>query len=326
MRELWAVLAAAVVVVSAACSGGHAPAGTALVREVTPAVSPTPKASPQGTGGTAAAGSSPTATVEPPALVLSTLEVYQAGAVLVSVTGPVASGQVTFLGRSYPLTRGAKSMYSFVAVDTDDPTGPQPLKVDFTQTNGSKGTLSDTLTVLKTQWTVESVDFDETTSQLLDPTIVNNELALLHGIYTKVTPEKLWTNGWIAPVPGQLTARYGEQRSINGSAPSGHHGGTDLAADTGTPVKAANAGRVVLARPLQVRGNLVIIDHGGGLFSGYAHLSEIKVSEGQLVAQGDVLGLSGATGLVTGPHVHWEMALDGVLLDALRFTDGSNGF
>jgi murein DD-endopeptidase MepM/ murein hydrolase activator NlpD len=71
---------------------------------------------------------------------------------------------------------------------------------------------------------------------------------------------------------------------------------------------------------------MVIIDHGGGLFSGYAHLSQINVTEGQMVTAGDIIGLVGTTGLSTGPHLHWEMASQGVWLDALRFTDGTNGF
>jgi murein DD-endopeptidase MepM/ murein hydrolase activator NlpD len=151
-------------------------------------------------------------------------------------------------------------------------------------------------------------------------------LNLLKGVYEKVTPQKLWSGAWQLPVDGAITARYGEQRSINGSPPSGHHGGTDIGVPEGTPVHATNSGRVVLARQLHVRGNMVIIDHGGGLFSGYAHLSEIKVTEGQMVAAGDVIAASGNTGLSTGAHLHWEMSSFGILLDAIRFTDGSNGF
>ena len=84
--------------------------------------------------------------------------------------------------------------------------------------------------------------------------------------------------------------------------------------------------RVVLARLMQVRGNFVIVDHGGGLFSGYAHMSAINVAEGQMVESGDVIGMSGNTGLSTGAHVHWEMSSNGIFLDALRFTDGTDGF
>lgn len=301
---------------SAACGGGSSDGG-AIVTLVTPA-GPKP----------ASASAVPSGTPLPaPALLLSATEIYQSGAVLASVTGPVSSGTVTFLGRTLPLTRGTQSYYAFVPSDTDDPPGPHPIRIDFTQPNGTKGTLNDTVTLLKTQWTLDSLKFTDTqTETLLDPKVIAAELATLKGVYSKVTPEKLWTGAWLLPLEGPVTSRYGEQRSINGSDPSGHHGGTDIGVPIGTPVHATNRGRVVFARLLQVRGNMVIIDHGGGLFSGYAHMSAINVTEGQLVDAGEVIGLSGNTGLSTGGHLHWEISSGGVLLDALRFTDGSNGF
>ena len=180
--------------------------------------------------------------------------------------------------------------------------------------------------MVATEWTIDAIEFDESTSQLLDPKITAAELELVTGIYSKVTPAKLWDGAWHLPVQGPVTARYGEQRSINGSAPSGHHGGTDFGAEMGTQVLSTNAGRVVLARELKVRGNMIIIDHGGGLYSGYCHLSAIHVEEGQAVLAGEHIGDVGSTGLSTGAHLHWEMASQGVFLDALRFTDGTNGF
>jgi murein DD-endopeptidase MepM/ murein hydrolase activator NlpD len=123
-----------------------------------------------------------------------------------------------------------------------------------------------------------------------------------------------------------VTARYGEQRSINGSVPSGHHGGTDFGAEEGTQVRSTNSGRVVLARELKVRGFMVVIDHGGGVYSGYSHLSAIHVAELQEVEAGQHIADVGTTGLSTGAHLHWEMASQGIFLDALRFIDGSNGY
>ncbi len=273
-------------------------------------------------------GPTPTpTTLAEPELLLSATSVYQAGAVLVSITGSVAKGSISFLGRTYPLTQGKQSMYTFVGVDAEDPVGPAPLKADVTLPNGTTGTLSDTVTVVKTNWTVDSLQFtSQQTTDFLDPQVVAAESARLKALYSNVTPEKLWTGPWQLPADGPLTARMGEQRSINGSTPSGHHGGTDIGVPEGTPVHATNRGRVVLAEKLTVRGNMVIIDHGGGLFSGYCHLSEIDVTDGQLVEAGDAIALSGNTGLSTGAHLHWEMAIDGILLDALRFTDGTNGF
>ena len=309
---------AAAALLSAACGNAGADSRGIQVTLVTRVVSnPTETPIP---------GVSPTPIV-PPGLVLSAVEVYQAGAVLVSVTGDITGGAATFLGRNFKLAQGKQSMFAFVAIDTEDPTGPQPLRVDVTLANSSKANLQDTITVLPTEWTTEALDFtEEQTETLLDPTVVSEEAAMLKTLYSGVTPEKLWEGPWEMPVNGAITARYGEQRSINGSVPSGHHGGTDIGAELGTPVLATNSGRVVLARQLKVHGNMIVIDHGGGLFSGYAHLSAFNVTEGQLVEQGQQVGEVGSTGLSTGAHLHWEMASQGILLDALRFTDGTNGF
>lgn len=269
-----------------------------------------------------------TATALPaPELVLSTEEVYQAGAVLVSVTGGVAGGTATWLDKQYPLIQGSQSMFTFTGTGTDVAPGVHQLKVEVTQKNGSKGTLSADITVLATEWTVDSLTFTpEQTAALLDPKTVASELAVLDGYYATRTKEKLWSGGWIVPTEGALTARFGEMRSINGSAPSGHHGGTDIGAIVGTPVVATNSGKVVMARQLQLRGNMVIVDHGGGVLSGYAHMSAFAAGEGQEVKQGDLIGYVGNTGLSTAAHLHWEMAVGGILVDALRFTDGTNGF
>lgn len=263
----------------------------------------------------------------PPEVILSAEAVYQAGALLVSVTGEITSGSVTALGRTLPLSKGAQSLYTFVPVDTEAPAGIQPLRIDFTTRNGSTGTVEESFEVLATEWTQDYLEFteDEVTN-LLDPAVTEQELAMLRTTYSKVTPEKLWEGPWLIPVDAVVTGRFGEQRSINGGPMSGHHSGTDFGASLGTPVLATNSGLVVLSRQLTVRGNTVVVDHGGGLFSAYSHLDSLTVAEGQLVATGQEVGLSGNTGLSTAPHLHWEIAQSGVLLDALRFSDGSNGF
>jgi murein DD-endopeptidase MepM/ murein hydrolase activator NlpD len=259
---------------------------------------------------------------------LSASDVYQAGTVLASLTGNVTSGSITVLGRTYPLTKGARSMFAFVPIGIEDLPGDTPVKVDFTLGNGTKGTLMDSITILRTQWTVDSLTFtDSQTQTLLDPTAIELETKLLAQMYRTTTPLKLWDqSSWQVPTDGVLTARFGEQRSINGSAPSGHHGGTDLGSPEGTPVFATNTGRVIMVRQVQLRGNMVIIDHGGGVLSGYGHLADFAVVEGQQASAGDLIGHVGNTGLSTGAHLHWEMSIAGILVDALRFADGTNGF
>jgi len=130
------------------------------------------------------------------------------------------------------------------------------------------------------------------------------------------------------PVPGENTSVFGARRVFNGT-PSPPHSGLDLRAPTGTPVRAAGPGIVALADDLYYAGRTVILDHGGGLFTIYAHLSELRVEEGDRVETGRVIGLSGATGRVTGPHLHWggkigERIFDpSALLSASLFEEAS---
>jgi murein DD-endopeptidase MepM/ murein hydrolase activator NlpD len=113
------------------------------------------------------------------------------------------------------------------------------------------------------------------------------------------------------------TDSFGTRRTFNGKLDSIHKG-MDFRAAKGTPVRAGNSGIVVLARPLYYEGDCVIIDHGLGLYTISMHLSRIDVQQGQHVATGDKLGLSGATGRVTGPHLHWAVRWQGAYLDPAK--------
>lgn len=120
-------------------------------------------------------------------------------------------------------------------------------------------------------------------------------------------PEPLWNGNWIIPCPGNSTSAYGRKRYVNGKW-WGQHNGADIKASTGTRVVATNSGRVVLSEYLKdLRGNCVVIDHGCNVFSIYMHLSKRLVSEGDDVSKGEKIGEVGATGFVTGPHLHWEI-------------------
>lgn len=127
----------------------------------------------------------------------------------------------------------------------------------------------------------------------------------------------LWSGTFRAPVVAPPTDSFGTRRTFNGKLASIHKG-MDFRAPLGTIVRAANSGTVVLARPLYYEGNCVVIDHGLGLYTISMHFSRIDVHEGQRVAAGDPLGLSGATGRVTGPHLHWAVRWQGAYLDPAK--------
>jgi murein DD-endopeptidase MepM/ murein hydrolase activator NlpD len=127
---------------------------------------------------------------------------------------------------------------------------------------------------------------------------------------------RLWEGPFVAPVPDAANSSFGTRSVYNGQARS-PHSGTDFLSPAGRPIKAPNAGRVVLAGPLYFTGGTVVIDHGLGVLSLFAHLSVISVKEGDSVKTGDAIGEVGATGRVTGPHLHWAMRIGGARVDPL---------
>jgi len=136
-------------------------------------------------------------------------------------------------------------------------------------------------------------------------------------VFAASAAEPLWSGNFRAPVTAPPTDSFGTRRTFNGKLASVHKG-MDFRAATGTRVHAGNSGVVVLARPLYYEGNCVIVDHGLGLWTISMHLSRIDVKEGQHVATGELLGLSGATGRVTGPHLHWAVRWQDAYLDPAK--------
>ncbi len=138
--------------------------------------------------------------------------------------------------------------------------------------------------------------------------------------YGKTSPHAQWSGPFSRPLDSVITETFGVRRVFNGDLRSEHHG-VDFRAAPGTPVLASNSGTVVLAREMFYEGNCVILDHGQGLFTIYMHFSKFAVKEGDQVEHLQKLGESGATGRVTGPHLHVSVLWKGVPLDLLSLTD-----
>jgi hypothetical protein len=160
----------------------------------------------------------------------------------------------------------------------------------------------------------------------VDPDLVNpppearerieRETQELAAIWTASSADRLWRGAFVPPVPDPANSAFGTRSVYNGEARSPHTG-ADFLSPTGRPVKAPGAGRVVLAGSRYFTGNTVVIDHGAGLLSLLAHLSEIETHAGDMVEAGTVVGKVGATGRVTGPHLHWTVRLNGARVDPL---------
>ncbi len=145
---------------------------------------------------------------------------------------------------------------------------------------------------------------------------IARETAALNALWAAPHQAKLWEGPFVRPVNDPANSAFGTRTVLNGQ-PRSPHSGADFSSDAGTPIKAPNAGRVVLAGDRYFTGNTVMIDHGLALFSLFAHLSETSVREGDIVGRGDVIGKVGATGRVTGPHLHWSVRANGARVDPL---------
>lgn len=147
---------------------------------------------------------------------------------------------------------------------------------------------------------------------------INDEqtrIVRLYQTYSKDIPDQLTFK---TPIQGRRSSSFGKRRIMNG-IPKQPHSGMDIAAPTGTPIKAPLAGIVLEAKSYFFGGNTVLLDHGHGLITGYAHMDKIQVKIGDQVQVGDILGTVGMTGRVTGPHLHWSVNLNGVRVDPALF-------
>jgi murein DD-endopeptidase MepM/ murein hydrolase activator NlpD len=182
--------------------------------------------------------------------------------------------------------------------------------------------MSETFTVTAGSFPRYNIVVPASREGLLEPDLVETERERVTEVFSGVTSEKQWEGAFDLPLTGEFrnNAPFGQRRSYNGGPFSSYHSGHDFGVDKGEPVVAPAAGTVVMAEPLKVRGKVVILDHGLGVFSGFWHLSQIDATVGQQVGRGDVVGLVGNTGRSTGPHLHWEMRVRGVPVDPLQWT------
>jgi hypothetical protein len=199
-----------------------------------------------------------------------------------------------------------------VGVDLATPPGEHRLRVVIKDPEGRSSELIRQVQVEAGGFEVqrltlaqEMVDWNEKTLERY-----RAEHKRISGVLSHVRPKRLWRHPFIRPVGGEITGAFGLRRILNGQDRSPHNG-VDIGAPLGAEVVACNSGIVVFAEELYLEGKIIIIDHGFGLYSIYMHLSEMRVKEGEEVGVNECIGLVGATGRVTGPHLHWGIRLLG---------------
>ena len=232
--------------------------------------------------------------------------------VVMAQPGRHAPTEVRFMDQDFPAIQpeGWEAPFFLVGSDLQSEPGQYELKIRY----GPGDRREETLVV-----SVDTREFPEErltlpTEMVTPPPEVLERIArereAAAAVYRGTSPSALWSPPFGKPVEGSPSGNFGRRRILNGQARS-PHSGEDYSAPHGTTVRAAAGGIVRMARDLYYSGNTVLIDHGAGLVSQYFHLDDILVGEGQEVSRGDPVGRVGATGRVTGPHLHFGLRLYG---------------
>ena len=206
---------------------------------------------------------------------------------------------------------------SLLGIDLDTKPGSYAVSFEGTSSGQSVAAMT-TIVITPRVFATRRLTVDDAFVNPAAPLLarITDEAAAIDRLWMQSAPERLWSESFVRPVPGPANSAFGTRSIFNG-APRQPHGGADFLSPAGTPIRAPNSGRVVLARDLYFTGNTVVVDHGLGVFSLLAHLSKIDVHDGDTVNRGDTIGAVGATGRVTGPHLHWAVRVNNARVDPL---------
>ncbi len=252
-----------------------------------------------------------------------TVTVYPAAGETIEGVGMAAfdTDAIKFYGRDGGVVRG------FVGFPFDRQAGLFPLRARV-MVNGKEQILSASVTARKRYFPTQRITMSNkgTASKMHATDKLRAEKVYVQSKMKDSYAAPLWSGNWLMPVSGSSSSGYGRKRYVNGKW-WGQHNGSDIKAPTGRTVIASNSGRVAMSAYLPaLRGNCVVIDHGCNVYSIYMHLSERAVSEGDSVGKGQKIGEVGATGFVTGPHLHFETRIGWEPVDPMKVVSGGIKF
>lgn len=257
------------------------------------------------------------------ALMLTMFSVVQGDALQLAY--PHESGltrvEVRWANKTVPFTRSGEDWRTVVGADLDLKSGDYPATVSFYYADGRSEVRDETVRVGSKSFPITRLEVEPRFVELSpeDLARTQRESRRLGAVFARIEAEALWSEPFTLPIANAEGSNFGHRRVFN-DQPRNPHSGADISATSGTPIHSTNRGRVVVIGDFFFNGNTVIVDHGVGIYSVYLHLSEIGVEEGQIVERGDVVGLVGATGRVTGPHLHWGFRVQNARVDPFSLT------
>ena len=265
------------------------------------------------------AGSPPEFRVDP-----STVTAGRTLAVLCRTGKPLKEGRVLVgAAEAHFYKTGWKRWRALVGIPATEPAGPHT--AILTGTLGSEEFRSEIdFFVAEGSYPVSLIQLAPAKDALFTNGSVDRDAERLASFFSEPgSPKKLWDGAFLWPSTGVVSSVFGARRSYGGRPATGSHSGVDLANAAGTPVLCPARGRVVLAEWLESFGNVVMLDHGQGVYSYYLHMQSSAVSVGQTVNRDRCLGRMGQEGIATGPHVHWSVAVAGVRVDPMEWVERS---
>jgi len=247
--------------------------------------------------------------------------------VFVEAAGPQQKVHMTCRGRVSPLFRvwvaGHDHVFrGFCGIPLDAKPGRQSIPVTAVDRQARVRNASLKFRIDKTDFPIQPIRLSPQKESLLNSRQLRSETQLLGRVLKRSEAKAFFSSAFIRPAPGKITAGFGWRRQYLGGKISYHHRGVDIAGRLGTPVVAANAGRVSLSRNLKSHGQTIVIDHGHGIATLYCHLSQRRVRAGQWVKKGQPLGRIGASGIATGPHLHFGFSINDIRVDPLPWITG----
>jgi len=235
----------------------------------------------------------------------------QAAAPLESIAGTLMGHPLNFYEQEPNVYIGLMGVYALL-----DPS-IYPITIRAIAKTGEASLVQGRIQVGQGNFAFETLSVSRALAPLLDPQLNEAETDEFARIFSVFTPKQWWHGPMQQPIDTRIASYFGSRRNFNNHTLDTYHSGVDMIARVGTPVLASAPGRVAAASAFNIRGNVIVIDHGRGVFTVYCHLSRFVAKEGDMVDTGEVIGYSGNTGRVLGPHLHWELAVGGVLVNPL---------